>query len=408
MRLRLRAIFPFAWVVLPVLGACLVAVLATEAGGPLAGLIGGAIAGLLAAFAIERPLRMLASVAARIGGGDRYAIVPKQPKGPLSKLAEAAESLRAAVIRADSLAVDQRRREAEARLHYAGRSFFTRRFRSAVDEVTNAFAEGSGRIGNTAADLAERNRHMHVRIATASDAAELASGDVNAIAASARSILARIRRSAGDIDASRAASGRAVADLASADETVRGLAQAAERIDAVVSLIQAIARQTSLLALNASIEAVRAGESGSGFAVVASGVKKLAGQTARATDDIAKQVKDIQLAVERTADALANVHASVGSINEADSNLRAVLEQQSAELDEIALRAGNVAGQVASALPDIRSAVGHVDQAGQSVLGTAEELIDRSQGLVDTVGRYFTDLDHGAIKVGTCIRCPAP
>jgi urea ABC transporter urea binding protein len=400
MRLRLRAIFPFAWVVLPVLGACLVAVLATEAGGPLAGLIGGAIAGLLAAFAIERPLRILASVAARIGGGDRYAIVPKQPKGPLSKLAEAAESLRAAVIRADSLAVDQRRREAEARLHYAGRSFFTRRFRSAVDEVTNAFAEGSGRIGNTAADLAERNRHMHVRIATASDAAELASGDVNAIAASARSILARIRRSAGDIDASRAASGRAVADLASADETVRGLAQAAERIDAVVSLIQAIARQTSLLALNASIEAVRAGESGSGFAVVASGVKKLAGQTARATDDIAKQVKDIQLAVERTADALANVHASVGSINEADSNLRAVLEQQSAELDEIALRAGNVAGQVASALPDIRSAVGHVDQAGQSVLGTAEELIDRSQGLVDTVGRYFTDLDHGAIKVG--------
>jgi urea transport system substrate-binding protein len=172
MRLRLRAIFPFAWVVLPVLGACLVAVLATEAGGPLAGLIGGAIAGLLAAFAIERPLRILASVAARIGGGDRYAIVPKQPKGPLSKLAEAAESLRAAVIRADSLAVDQRRREAEARLHYAGRSFFTRRFRSAVDEVTNAFAEGSGRIGNTAADLAERNRHMHVRIATASDAAE--------------------------------------------------------------------------------------------------------------------------------------------------------------------------------------------------------------------------------------------
>ncbi len=51
-------------------------------------------------------------------------------------------------------------------------------------------------------------------------------------------------------------------------------------------------------------------------------------------------------------------------------------------------------------LESIRSAVGHVDQAGQSVLGTAEELIDRSQGLVNTVGRYFTDLDHGAIKVG--------
>jgi urea transport system substrate-binding protein len=375
------------------------AILATEAGGPLAGLILGGLTGLIAAFAIERPLRALAQVTERIAGGDRYAIVPKQPKGPLSELAEAAEELRAAVIKADSLAVDQRRREAEARLHYAGRSFFTRRFRSAVDEVTHAFADGSGRIGNTAADLAERNRHMHVRIASASDAAESASEDVNAIAASARSILARIRRSAGDIGISRAASDRAVADL-SADETVRGLAQAAERIGEVVIFIQTIARQTSLLALNASIEAVRAGESGQGFAVVASGVKKLARQTAQATEDIARQVKDIQQAVERTADALANVHASVGSINEADSNLRAVLEQQTAELDEIALRAGNVAVQVAGALPDIRSAVGHVDQAGQSVLGTAEELIDRSQGLVSTVGRYFTDLDHGAIKVG--------
>jgi len=110
---------------------------------------------------------------------------------------------------------------------------------------------------------------------------------------------------------------------------------------------------------------------------VASGVKKLASQTAQATEDIAQQVKDIQQTVERTADALTNVHASVGSINESDSHLRAVLEQQTAELDEIALRAGNVAGQVSSALPDIRSAVGHVDQA-----------------------RYFTDLDHGAIKVG--------
>ena len=222
MRLRLRALFhrlgraAGAWR-LPF------AILATEVGGPLLGLVLGGITGLLAASAIERPLRALARVAERIAGGDRYAIVPKQPKGPLSELAEAAESLRAAVIKADSIAVDQRRCEAEARLHYAGRNFFTRPFRSAVDEVTNAFADGSGRIGNTAADLAERNRHMHVRIGSASDAAESASEDVNAIAASARSILARIRRSAGDIGISRAASDRAVADLVSADETVRGL-----------------------------------------------------------------------------------------------------------------------------------------------------------------------------------------
>jgi urea transport system substrate-binding protein len=325
---------------------------------------------------------------------------PKQPKGPLFELAQAAESFRASVIEPDALVVDQRRREAEARLHYAGRSFFTRRFRAAVDEVTDAFAAGSDRIGHTAADLAQRNRHMHLKVASASDAAQAASEDVNAIAASARLILSRIKRTTGDIGVSRIASDRAVADLAMADETVRGLALAGARTGEVVTLIQTVARQTSLLALNASIEAVRAGDAGQGFAVVASGVKKLASQTAQATEDISQQVRDIQLAVERTASALKNVHASVGSINDADSNLRSVLEEQTTKLDEIAVRASNIAGQVAGALPDIRYAVGHVDQAGQSVLGTAEELIDRSQGLVTTVGRYFTDLDHGAIKVG--------
>ena len=68
MRLRLRALFPFAWVVLPVLGACLVAILATEVGGPLLGLVLGGVTGLLAASAIERPLRALARVAERCRG----------------------------------------------------------------------------------------------------------------------------------------------------------------------------------------------------------------------------------------------------------------------------------------------------------------------------------------------------
>jgi len=400
MRERGRGDFPNLWVVLPVLGACLVAVLATTTSGLGVGLLAGAVTGFMAAIAIERPLRMLSAVVGKIAGGDRYAIVPEQPKGPLRDLAAGAETLRQAVIEADALAVDQKRREAEARLHHAGRNFITRRFRETVDEVTTVFADGSERIGDTAADLAERNKHMHVKVASASDTARAVSEDVAEIAVAARGILSRIRRSAGDIGASRAASDRAAADLASADETVRRLAHAAARIGEVVSLIQSVARQTSLLALNASIEAVRAGDAGQGFAVVATGVKKLSAQTAQATDDIAEQVKDIRQAVERTASALQQVNDSVGLINGADAKLRDVFEQQSAELDAIALRASNVAGQVAGALPDIKSAVGHVDHAGESVLGTAGEMVGRAQGLVATLDRYFTDLDHGAIRVG--------
>ncbi|WP_069441876.1 transporter substrate-binding protein [Methyloceanibacter superfactus] len=391
---------PSRFVAVPVLAACAVTAAATALAGPLVGLVAGGLSGLLATGHIEHRLRRLGAVVAKIAGGDRYAIVPKQPKGPLSELAGAAETLRAAVIEADAAIVDQRRHEAEARLHLASRKFITRRFRGAVDEVTKAFTDGSAWIGQTAADLEERNQAMHGTVGNASDAAHTASEDVAAIARSARGILRSIDQSAGDIGASRDASSRAMTDLASADETMRGLSMAAARIGEVVGLIQNVARQTSLLALNAAIEAARAGAAGQGFAVVAGEVKALAAQTATATDDITSQVDDIQQAVERTAGALKHVHASVGEINEADARLRGVFEQQTQELDAIACRASQVAEQVAGTLPDLRTAVGHVDRAGASMLGTAEALVSKAGGLVTRVDTYFGELDHGAIKLG--------
>jgi urea transport system substrate-binding protein len=82
MQERRRGDLPNLWVVLPVLGACLVAVLATMVSGSTLGLLAGAVTGLMAAIAVERPQRALAAVVAKIAGGDRYAIVPEQPKGP--------------------------------------------------------------------------------------------------------------------------------------------------------------------------------------------------------------------------------------------------------------------------------------------------------------------------------------
>ena len=92
------------------------------------------------------------------------------------------------------------------------------------------------------------------------------------------------------------------------------LGNAATRIGEVVGLIQAIAGQTNLLALNATIEAARAGESGKGFAVVASEVKSLAGQTAKATEEIAEQIGAIQSAAADAAQAIEQVNAIIRDI----------------------------------------------------------------------------------------------
>ena len=242
-----RDALPSAFIVLPLLLACAVTLIAVVAAGAIAGLAVGVIAALASALLVEKPLKHLASITDKIAAGDRYAILPRQTPGPLSDIARAVEHLRATVLEADALAVDQRRREAEVRLHMASRSFFTRSFRGAVDEVTKMFSDGGAWIGQTAADLEERNRAMHGKVAGASDTARSAADDIAAIGVSARGILRSIEQSADDIGASRAASTRATGDLASADETMRGLASDASRIDEVVGLIQKIARQTSML-----------------------------------------------------------------------------------------------------------------------------------------------------------------
>src|SRR3954465_1300982 len=85
---------------------------------------------------------------------------------------------------------------------------------------------------------------------------------------------------------------------------ITALSQAAGRIGDVVKLITGIAEQTNLLALNATIEAARAGEAGRGFAAVARGGKALAGQTSRATEEIAAQIAGMQRATARSIEAI--------------------------------------------------------------------------------------------------------
>ena len=202
------------------------------------------------------------------------------------------------------------------------------------------------------------------------------------------------------VEEARAATKRTVTELARADETMRNLGAAAGRIEQVVKLIHAIAGQTSLLALNATIEAARAGEAGRGFAVVAAEVKELARRTALATKEIGAQIHGIQDAVQETAEAITAVDRSVAAMGEVNETVTALMEQQIEQLDLIGSEAMKVAAAVSEALPGIRSVVADVATAGDAVLTTADDLIERAHGLTSSVASYFADLDHGSIKVG--------
>ena len=392
---------PALWLAVPVFLVALMAVGLHLAFGSTTA-IGAAAFGavIVGSFAENRISRLLAGLL-RIAHGDRFAPLPDAVgDGSVQRFGEAAEAMRLALSQADNVAIDRDRRITESRLRQAGRQFITRRFQAAIDDVTQAFTSAGERIRVTAADLAVRNRDMSDRVANASQSAEAAAIDAGKVAEAAREMREIVLRSRRHVEAARTATGRTAAELRHADQTIHVLFGAAQQIDAVIRLIQSIAGQTSLLALNATIEAARAGDAGRGFAVVASEVKELAHQTAGATKDIRAQIAAIQDAVSQTVSAIGAVATSVEATSAVNHDLDEILERQLEGLDHIGDEANRVAMTVSRALPDIQSAIVEVAQAGESVLGTADDLASRSQALVGSIGGYFRELDHGAIRVG--------
>jgi urea transport system substrate-binding protein len=392
---------PALWVAIPALAIAVAAAAVSANVSFRSGLVVAFAGALVLGLLVEYRLSGIVSVLVRIARGDRYANLPPAiGDGTMQRFDDAAEAMRSALVDADTVMVDRDRRVTESKLRHAGRVFITRRFQGAIGDVVSAVTQADERIRVTATDLAERNRDMSMRVSNAAQSAEAAADNAAHVAAAAHGVREIVLKSGHHVAAARDATERTVAELKHADETVRSLSDAAQKIDVVINLIQKIAGQTSLLALNATIEAARAGETGRGFAVVAGEVKELAQQTAHATGEIRTQIHGIQTAVQQTAEAIAAVSQSVNATSAVNRDLNAMLERQISELDHIGDEAAGVATTVSRAIPDIQSAIAEVAQAGEMVLGTADDLLNSSHSLVTSVKSYFTDLDHDAIRIG--------
>ncbi len=167
-------------------------------------------------------------------------------------------------------------------------------------------------------------------------AAEQATANVQTVASASEELNASIREINRQVAEAASIAGTAVLEADQTSSIVQTLSDAGQRIGEVVSLISEIAAQTNLLALNATIEAARAGEAGKGFAVVASEVKNLAGQTARATEDIQTQVGAIQQATHQAVTAIATIARTIDRINDINLGVKVAMEEQGAATSEIA------------------------------------------------------------------------
>jgi len=176
----------------------------------------------------------------------------------------------------------------------------------------------------------------------------------------------------------------------STNDVIGGLAQAAQKIDDVVKLIQSVAGQTNLLALNATIEAARAGTAGKGFAVVAAEVKALAVQTGKATDVIAAQIAAVQSATHSAVRAIGGITSRMEDVRQFTAAIATSVEQQHSATSEISDNVAAAASgtkSVVAALQRVSGAIADMRSSADTVLATAatvEKAADSLRGSVDS------------------------
>ncbi|MDH6259471.1 HAMP domain-containing methyl-accepting chemotaxis protein [Bradyrhizobium sp. BR13661] len=351
---------------------------------------------IIIARSIARPLAAITATIKQVADGAENVVVPHAGRADeIGALARAIEVFQDAMGRNRNLAsqVSQDSAARDARARHIEQS--VEAFREAIGAIMRGLSDNASVMRETAQTITRVTADANSRAGTAAGASEQASHNVTAVAGAAEELSAsveeigrQVRQSASAVEQTGQRTEKSIAEIES-------LAAATQRIDGVLSLIQAIAEQTNLLALNATIEAARAGDAGRGFAVVAHEVKALAGQTAKATADISENVAMIQSSTRNAVDAVREIGGAVREINEVTSAIAGAVGQQDQATREISSNAQSAAQgneTLVANITSLRDAIGETDTAASSVLTAASSLTATADTLSREVEKFFQNL----------------
>ena len=358
-----------------------------------------ALGALIIARAVARPLARITPITQAVAAGKVERVVPYGERhdevGALARSIEVFqqtmrknEELNRTVLD-DAQARARRQEDVSAEIS---------RFGGEVEATLAELGRISDQMLAAAGRLTAAADNASTRTTGAAAASAEASANVRDIASAADELAASVTEIDRQVAQSNAIAGKAVSEAEWTNAMVKELDEAAGRISDVVRLITDIAEQTNLLALNATIEAARAGDAGRGFAVVASEVKALAGQTAKATEDIGAQISGMQHATMRSIEAIGAIERTIRNIGEISGAIAAAVTEQGAATQEIARSVETAAVRTSETAPEVvrvGEATAETRDSAMSVKTVADDLgavAGRIRGQVD---RFFAKL-HAA------------
>lgn len=340
---------------------------------------------LLMGLSVTRPIAGLAEALAGIAAGRTDLRIPgEKRRDEIGAIAASVAKIRENMLRDESQRLEEREeREREAAQQ---RSILLADLASDLERsvlgVTSSVSAAAEQLSVTAQELSGGANRTQENAVTVHGATSRAVASIRSIEGAAQELRQAIDRLDDDVQSSDR-SARTARDHAEAmGSVVEQLAAGAARVSDVIGLISDIAAQTNLLALNATIEAARAGEAGRGFAVVASEVKGLSGQTARAIDDISRQIATMNQATAATVESIGSIQDMIGGLSDVVRRAAETMRHQH--------------GVTHAIVEDVGLATGEFSRIGEatSLVSAASQQTSEAAAAVSRASAELTDLAH--------------
>lgn len=336
------------------------------------------------------PLRAATVATAQIAAGNFSIAIPQTDRrDEVGVLARALETFRAQGVQNAKFAADAAQEQAERQRRHAAMERHTADFGASMSGGMGTLATAAATMRTTSGQVATAAAETREAALESSHSAARSAESLASVAAATEELATSVGEISRQVSHAASAASVAVGSVVTAEATIQSLSRAAGEIGAIVNMITEIAGRTNLLALNATIEAARAGDAGKGFSVVASEVKTLAGQTARATEGIGRQVSTIQAAVSDAVAAVRAVSGAVGDLNAISTAIASAVEEQGAATQEISAQVQAVSRQTEAMMAGLDRVAGVADRSTasgrevQQAAGNVAEVSDTLRKEVD-------------------------